>query len=304
MPGFVKTDEELDRIAAVFNPYRYFMDVLSLEFTTTWTFARWVLPPCFEPVGDEAGNRADASAAILSMQCCHYGPFEASDISLRCRFRNIQGYYLLHTTYSTDAHAYSGRALWGGPQKLGVSRLRRDGDHYFGSCERFGRRLLEIDADIDGPERAPLTRSGRAFALKMFPSSTGRGLAQPPVVNVYKTHEEIVSLRRGSGVLRWGHSESDPVYTIPISSVGPAWATTSEFRSGDLTEFEVADPDGIYPRYYWGTYMDDPTFEPIPARWRDVVAANGTAHDMAASGPTVVPDGRRVENNVRTRSSS
>jgi hypothetical protein len=288
MPGFVKTDDELERIATVFNPFRYVLDEINLDFETTWEFARWVLPPCFEPVGNQEENSAQAWVGILNLDCCHFGPMSADDISLRCRFGDIEGEYLIHTVHDTDGHVHAGRDLWGGPKKFGVGKVFHHGDHQFAYSERLGRRLIEIEGELTGPELAPHTSVNKTFALKMFPSATGRGLEYPPLLNIWDSEETAISLREGTGTLRWGHSEYDPVDSIPIVSVGTLRAIKAEFRYNGLTQVQVEDPDEIYARYYWGTYMDDPTFERMPARFRDEVSVNGNAHNMITPAPAAL----------------
>ena len=285
MPGFVKTDDELERIAAVLGPWRYVLDEISCEFETTWEFARWVLPPCFEPVGSEEENRAHAFAGILDIACCHFGAFTADDIAIHCRFGEIEGDYIIHTVHGTDGHVHAGRDVWGGPKKFGTGHVFHDGDQHFAFSERGGRRLIEIEAELTGPELAPRTSIAKTFALKMFPSATGRGLEYPPLLNIWDSQETAMSLREGTGTLRWGHSAYDPVDTIPIVSVGTVRATKAEFQYDALTQIQVEDPDNVYARYYWGTYMDDPTFERMPARWRDELEVNGNANPMLDTAP-------------------
>lgn len=280
MPGFVKTDEELERIAAIVNPFRYVIDVLSCEFDTTWEFASWVLPPCFEPIGSQEENRAKAVAGIHDSYCPHFGPFEVGDIAIAARYGDIEGGYLIHVVHDTDGHLQSGRDVWGGPKKLGRARLFHDGDHHFGYSERNGRRLFEIEAELSGPELAPQTSRSKFFSLKMVPSATGRGLQFPPLLNVWESETTTTSQREGSGTLRWGHSELDPVDTIPVASVGTVRLTQAVSRSVNVDQIELEDPDNEYARYFWGVYMDDPTFEGIPARWRSELEVNGNAHEM------------------------
>jgi acetoacetate decarboxylase len=198
--------------------------------------------------------------------------------ALCCRFGDMEGHYLIHTVHSTDGHVHAGRDSWGGPKKFGTGQVFHDGDRHFAYSERLGRRLIEIEAELDGPELAPQTSTGKAFALKMFPSATGYGLEYPPLLNIWDSEETAVSLREGTGRLRWGQSEHDPVDTIPIVSVNTVRAVEAIFLYNGLTQVQIEDPDNIYARYYWGTYMDDPTLEGIPARWRDELEVNGYGH--------------------------
>jgi acetoacetate decarboxylase len=283
MLGFVKTDEELERIAAIVNPWRYLIDDVSCDFETTWEFARAVLPPCFEPVGDEQENRAVAYAGILEIDCPHFGPFDADHVGLACCFGDIEGSYLIHSVHSTDGHVHAGRDVWGGPKKFGTGRVFHDADHHFAYSERLGKRLIEIEAETTGPELAPRTSLSKAFALKMFPHTSGRGLEYPPLLNIWDCEEIAISLREGTGTLSWGRSEHDPLHTIPIVSVSGARVTKAEFYYRGFSQVQLEDPDDVYARYYWGTYMDDPTIDGIPTRWRQELETNGHAHEMLAT---------------------
>jgi acetoacetate decarboxylase len=289
MPGFVKTDEELARIEAVVNPFRYVTDTVSLDFETTWEFARWVLPPCFTPVGSEEENRAAGVVSVSDIYCPHAGPYEAGSVAFQARHGDVEGGYLIHVVHDTDGHLKTGRDIWGGPKKLGRARLFRDGDHVFAYCERNGRRLFEIDAELSGPDLAPRPSGGVSFALKMFASATGRGLEYPPLLCIWDSEGTTTSEREGTGTLRWGHSEHDPVDTIPVVSVGSVHATQSVSTTSLRTRIEIEDPDGVYGRYYYGVFMDDVTIEGIPARWRDVLEVNGSGNPYDLIDPTPAP---------------
>jgi acetoacetate decarboxylase len=275
MPGYVKTDQELERIAAVVNPMRYVIDEVGIEFKTTWEFARWALPPCLEPVGDRNANVADAAASVLSAECPHFDRFDADHVVLMCKYGDQVGSYILQSLHSTEGHVVCGRELWGGPKKLGIARVFHDGNHHYGYSERNGIRLVQVSVETTGRDLAPTTTESRSLAVKMFPHASGKGLQYPPILNIWHGQLKTTSLREGAGTLKWGASKFDHVSTIPIVSVAAGSVLKGEFVYAGLTQKELKDPDGVYARYLWGTYMDDPTAFSIPARWQDEIKVNG-----------------------------
>jgi acetoacetate decarboxylase len=279
MPGFVKTDEELDRIAAIFKPWRYVIDEVGVAFRTTWEFARWALPPCLEPVGDRKTNVADAAAGVLSIECPHFGRFESDHIVLMCRYGDQEGTYILQSLHSTEGHVIAGREIWGGPKKLGDARVIHDGDHHYGYSEREGTRLVEIEVETDGHDRAPQNTRSKSFTVKMIPHASGRGLQYPPLLTIWEGETKASSLREGTGTLKWGQSERTAVHTIPIVSVASGSVLKGQFEYQRVVQHEIKDPEGVYARYLWGTYMDDPTSYHIAARWRNEIEVNGEAED-------------------------
>lgn len=274
MPGYVKTDEELARIAAILLPYSYVIDEVGIEFKTTWEFARWALPPCFEPIGDRDANVANGEAGVLSIECPHQGRFDADHVVLACRYGDEEGAYILQSLHSTEAHVVGGREVWGGPKKLGNARVYHDGDRHYAYSERNGIRLVEIEVETKGPDHAPQTTRGKSFAVKMVPHPSAKGLQYPPMLNVWESQRKVISMREGTGTLKWGRSKWDPVDTIPIVSVGSGHVVKAEFAYERVTQHELPDPEGVYARYYWGTYADDPTSFDIPARWRSEFKTN------------------------------
>lgn len=288
MPGFVKTDEELERIAAILNPFRYVTEALSVDFDTTWEFARFVLPPCFEPVGDQDDNRASANVGVSDIYCPHYGPYEAGLVTVRARYGDIEGGYLILALHDTEGHIHSGRDVWRGPKKIGRARIFHDGDRHFAYGERNGRRLFEIEAEMSGPDLAPQTSSSTSFSLTMVPHPTARGLQYPPLLNIWQGDSKSTSQREGTGTLRFGQSEWDPVQTIPVVSVGTARVTQYVADNSHLAQqVELEDPGDIYARYLWGTWMDDATFEDIPARWRPELEVNGSPRTLLDAEPAL-----------------
>lgn len=275
MPGYVKSDEELHNIKSLVTPYRYVLTEVGIGFETTWEFAREVIPPCLEPVGDEARNLATGSASVFSpCQCPHAGDFDELCIALKAKFEDYYASWPLTVLVNTEAHLAWCKDVYGDTAKLGDARLYQDGEVHYAFGERRGVRLAEIEAKIDGREQAPMSSSSHGFYLKMVPHSSCEGLEWPPRLNIYEGTAEFRSFREGSGTLTLGHSKWDPIDTIPVVSVGKAYAAEYEFKSSLVRQQDIPDPSNEYARYLWGRNFDDPTAEHIAARWREETAVN------------------------------
>lgn len=275
MPGYVKTDEEIRNIEEFLAPSRFIAEELIIEFETSWAFAREVLPPVFEPVGDESAGRASAFVQVAQYQSAYCGPMDCSIVGLNVTYEGTPGFFQLTEIISGEGAVVLGREIWGEIKKHGTTRIYRDGDRHYGIAERRGHVLLEIEAEIDGPEQAPFTVNSYAFDIKMYPGSDGRGLEYPPRLNRWDCEYQYSSFRTGTGTLKWGNSPWDPTHTIPILATGRVTASNSVacFPLGQQVQLE--DPDNIYARYLWGRAYDDPTLSVIPVRWRGVDKLNG-----------------------------
>jgi len=268
MPGYVKTDEEVARIEAFLKPSRFTCDEIGIEFKTSWEFARSVLPPIFEPVGDEAEGTCDGYVNVTTLESAYCGPMDAAIVTIMCSYNGITGGWMLTEIVDNEFPVVIGRELWGEIKKTGTGRIWRDGNYYRGTGERRGRMLIDIEAEITGPEKGPFTDKMAAFDIKMFAHSNAEGLQYPPLLNIWDITCEYLNYREGTGTLTWGESEWDPVSTIPIVETGTAIASQYLGYYPLGQQIELEDPDNIYRRYLWGRAYDDPTRFPIARRWQ------------------------------------
>lgn len=278
MPGYLKSREEVQRIEDFLAPSRHVCDELGIFFKTSWDWAREVLPPVFEPIGDPDAGTCDGQVTVAHYESAYCGTYDASIVTIFCSYEGLAGYWMLTEIVSPESPVVLGRELWGEAKKNGHGVLRRDGNLFRGTAERMGVSILEIEATIDGPELGPRTVEGIGFDIKMFPHSSGRGLEYPPILNIWNTRFEYTSYREGTGTLTWGHSKWDPTDTIPILEVGTATATQYACEYPLAGQVQLDDPDGIYPQYMWGRSFDDPTWMPIAQRYRGQDVLNPEPH--------------------------
>ena len=274
MPGYVKTPEEVQRIEAFLKPQRFTCDELGIHFQTTWEFARWVLPPYFEPIGGKDENVCDGYVSLTAYESAYCGAFDGAIVTLFCTYEGIDGYWMLTEIVSPELPVVIGRELWGEVKKNGNGRFFRDGDRMSGYGERRGLTIMEIEAQITGPELGPKQVRSNGFDIKWFPHSNCHGLQYPPLLNIWDVSYNYTSYREGTGTLKWGHSKWDPTDTIPIVSVGKAVACQYEGLWPLGQQIELEDPDNVLPQYLWGQAYDDPTFYPIAQRYQGLDELN------------------------------
>jgi hypothetical protein len=267
MPGYFKTAEEVERIENFLQPSRFTCDELRVGFTTSWDFARSVTPPDLDPVGDKEGGTAGAFAFVTTMESAYCGRFDCAAVGVEASYGDVHGSWILTLIVSGEFPVQIGRELWGEVKKTGTGRLYRDGSHILGVGERRGIDVINIEAEITGPQKAPFVEKSAAFDVKMFPASDARGLQYPPLLNTWDITSEYTSYHEGTAKLWFEESEWDPTFTIPILSVGPAAAVeyVGTYPLGD--QVELKDPDNVYPGFLWGRSHDDPTRMPIASRW-------------------------------------
>lgn len=275
MAGYVKTSEEVKNIEDFLAPSRFIVEDVTMQFETTYDFAREIAPPVFELIGDKSKNTARAFAQVGQFQSAYCGPMDCSMVGLHVTHEGKPGFYILTEIISGEGAVVLGREIWGEIKKHGTARLYSDGKHYYGVAERRGHVLLEIEAEIGPEDQAPLSANTYAYDIKMFPGSNGRGLEHPPRLNVWDARYDFSTYRVGTGSLTWGASPWDPVHTIPILSTGEVVLTNGVACFPLARQVEIKDPDNHYVRYMWGRGFDDPTLSTIPHRWKDADKLNG-----------------------------
>lgn len=275
MPGYVKTDKEIRNIEDFLAPSRFIVEDITVQFETSYEFARHVVPPVFEPIGDKSRSIAGAFAQVGQFQSAYCGPMDCSMVGIHVTHEGAPGFYILTEIISGEGAVVLGREIWGEIKKHGTTRLYADGNHYYSVAERRGHILLEIEADIGPENQAPLSVNTYAYDIKMFPGSNGRGLEFPPRLNIWNARYDFSTYRVGTGSLKWGQSPWDPLDTIPIISTGEAVLTNGVACFPLARQVQIEDSDNHYARYMWGRGFDDPTLSTIPQRWKDTDRLNG-----------------------------
>ncbi|NWE13652.1 acetoacetate decarboxylase family protein [Pseudomonas yamanorum] len=259
--SFVKTKEELQEIQRILSEGRCTIEALSIEFETTFEFLRAVLPPCFD-----LPETPTAIASVSRWQSELCGEFDCGIISLKCRYKELEGTTMLVLIVSGDMPVTIGREMWGEAKKTGIAQVYLDGHEAYGFCERNGARLIEIEAEF-GENLGPSSSEAYDFEIKAVPHSSGYGLQHEPILNCMKNQENLRVKRVGAGTLTLSGTALDPLHTIPVVSVGTAYYTEGE-SSWTVPRLEVL-PDGeAYLPFIYGQKFDDFRLFRKPARFQ------------------------------------
>lgn len=246
---FVATPAQVEAFKRICCQPSYTQETIVVEFHTTTEFIQGVLPPHLEPAVDPVGL-----INIGNWQSNACGDFELASVAVRCRSGDREGYYALTLIVSEPFAITWGRESWGEVKKPGKPRLFSSGSHKYAYCERNGVRLIELEGEF-GEWLEPEDSEWYSFEVKAFPAASGGGLHGDPVGLTLKVVDHNTCRARGKGRLTLRGSESDPLHTIPITSIGDF-----EYISGptDWSVFEesiLSDGERYLP-YIVGRHYD------------------------------------------------
>jgi hypothetical protein len=212
--SFVANPEQITTFLKRCSSPSYSQNAVSVEFTTTKDFIRTVIPPTLE--------LADTSTGLISISTWESnvcGSFELSSVSVRCRSGGIDGYWVLHLIVSSPFAIVWGRETWGEVKREGTAKLHWNGHRLAAFAKRKGVRLIEFEATFT-QDLPPEDVEWFDFEAKAFPNAKGDGLESDPKLITLKVVDHNERRASGEGKLTLRGTKSDPLHTIPISSVG------------------------------------------------------------------------------------
>jgi acetoacetate decarboxylase len=239
---FVKTADEIKDIQAIYaRPNFMAMRTLTVLFETEPAAVRALLPPPLEPTAEPLGS---AWVGEIGNSNC-VGPFMGAALFLRARYEGLIGNYCLTMPMSTDTALTFGRDLYGEPKKLARIVFEEQGEHIWGSAERYEIRYLSLRGRMEGP--GPTGRHETStFHFKYLPRPDGTGFDHPPLL-VHVTGEvNVQTARKGKGEVIFRDSPHDPVADLPVAQVIEAVYTEGVSYSSGRVLCEV-DPEAFLP---------------------------------------------------------
>jgi acetoacetate decarboxylase len=225
--GFVKTREEIVRIqAALAEPHFFSAQMLTIQYLTKPEILRRVLPPGLQPT-DKPLVTAMVGRWGRS-NCVH--AFEGGALYVQAKHKDYVGDYCLAMPMSTDAAIIFGRELFGEPKKQATTTLDRKGNTLKGSCTRYGKPIISIEATMEKKEN--LSESGFVnFHYKFMPKSDGRGLEWDPVLVMATFKTKVTLAEKGKGKLTLANTTHDPLGDIEIVELLDASYTEGDIYS-------------------------------------------------------------------------
>jgi acetoacetate decarboxylase len=244
---FVKTEEEISRIQAVYSRlHQLRLNTLTVYFETDLEAIRAVLPPPLEPTPNPV---AVASVGEAGNSNCA-GPYSFASLGVKAQYREIVGVYQLSAPVSTPQAAFLGRTLYGEPAKVAKVIFEQQDEHVWGSAERNEIRFLSVRGRCEHP--APSGRSETsAFHFKFLPRPDGTGFDSPPKLVHVTGDVTVVTARRGRGEVVFRESPDDPVIDIPVRQVMDAVYTQGHAYTSGRILCDV-DPESFAPYAYGG----------------------------------------------------
>jgi acetoacetate decarboxylase len=222
--GFVKTREEIARLEHVLKHPRFVgAEMLTIDYLTTNSIVRSILPPGLEPAADPL-----ITAMVGRWRSNCVADFAGGAIYVAARHKDIEAAYVLAMFMDTDQAIMFGRDLFGEPKKRAVSDLRRNGSSIHGYVERCGVRLIDIRAELT-TDLGPATAHGANFNIKAVPASDGVGCEDDPYLTLAEFDNTLCVRKEGPGTLLLGSSVHDPLADIKVVQLRKA-----TYIEGDL----------------------------------------------------------------------
>jgi len=104
---------------------------------------------------------------------CDRVGFMDAGIMLPIVYRGRNGGYVLYEYEDDDAAMAAGRELWGYPKKFARIELQSSADRVWGSVERKGKRIFEIEASLSKPADVPSIKLAPHFNIKVTAAPDG-----------------------------------------------------------------------------------------------------------------------------------
>ncbi len=213
--GFVKSNEEVERIQEQFSETRYQTEAVTVFFDTDKDFVREVLPPCFDLV-DTA--RAFVQIGTSRSPRSEYG---GAALNVLCRFGEIEGWYDLAMLMTSDMPVVIGRELWGESKKIAQIGLDASLPSVSATASRNGHELISVKGTFDpSAARSSVTSEiSHVFHLKAFLDSSARDLEYDPIVLVRDSVDSFDTFIEGEATLNLQSSASDFWGTVPVKEI-------------------------------------------------------------------------------------
>lgn len=218
---YVKTPEQVRQLLRLHaEPAFLQRRGLLVQFETDPDFIRSVLPPPLEPAAHALGSVA---LSEFGTSTC-FGAFSGGAVTVRCRYRDIEGQYGLAMPMSTDTAVIFGRELYAEPKKLARVSVERDEATARATAERFGISLVSLRARLQ--ERvADGVSEVNNFYFKFTLRADGSGLDHDPLLVCVTNKTTVRNGWRGAGEARFGESPHDPLADLPVLNIiGALWS--------------------------------------------------------------------------------
>ncbi len=223
MKSFVASPEAMQAIGKVIARPRFVNgEMLSVTAGVDPAWLREVIPAPLEPNGDSI------RFMVGRWQSNCVDNFAGAGIYVPARLGDLSGEYVLAMYMDNDASILFGREVFGEPKKQATSQLRRASGRAAAWVERYGQRILHLEAELD-EETGPVDDKGINFNIKAMAATDGQGLESDAIVTAADFDVHFTATAAGRGAVALRSNGHDPLDSIPLGEVrGAVW------QEGDL----------------------------------------------------------------------
>lgn len=248
---FRRSDEDVEKILRRFREPRFSnAQILQVDFRTTESAARSVLPPGFQPA---EGLRCYARVGRWTSNCV--GDFDGGSVCIEAEFGGQQGYLVLAMYMNTATSIVFGRDLFGEPKRPADAVMHRTSGGWFGEVRRHGVTVIEIE--LSGAESlGPAQTTGAMFNVKSVLAADGSGLVGDALVTRAAFRNELWARYSGTGRVRLRDTAHDPLTELTVAEVLGAAYVEGDARATVSTVGVIAGADFLP---YALARIDDPT---------------------------------------------
>jgi acetoacetate decarboxylase len=156
------------------------------------------------------------------------GAFTMAGLYVDAAHDGLNGEYILSMFIDTsDAALLIGREGFGSPKKMASIDLVRSGNHFVGTVDRMGARLMTLNV-ATGEDEGPSQGSGVLYSIKATLALGGKGLQEDALLLAQEVDVKSTENRRGTGSVALGGTPHDPLDEFPVVEVLGASYAVSE----------------------------------------------------------------------------
>jgi acetoacetate decarboxylase len=186
-----------------------------------------ILPPGMQP---GSGPGLITMLSYPETEIIH--PFKELVVLVPVKVGDVEGNYVPYIYVTTDEALIPGREIAGFPKKIADVVWEREGNKFWGSATRWGRRFLALEGEIQGPMPPEIAAAQSEAArrptinYKLIPGPAG----EIEIEEITATQLELVQheVEVGFGRVRCESSRWDPVSELVPDSEGPMVAIVSD----------------------------------------------------------------------------
>lgn len=257
--GYVRTIEEVEAYDLFYRGVTSLNHAVGASFTTTYEFAREVLPPCFDVPEPPTGTiYVCTNCEEIDGQRTGEDE-EAGVLSLDALFRGQLGSYTLSVFVNRDQSLATGREVWSMPKKLGEVHLMGNGRKACVLAARKGAEM-RLETLLNTPNFSTTREPTQSvfFEIKAGMRASG-GFQHNPVLVLFEVTTHTFTSQDGElchTKLALKGTDDDPLHTVPVEKINSAWATGYSMETKVLREIDLGSSVDYRP-YIYGRFYDD-----------------------------------------------